>query len=546
VTATGNSSTAPTAPPARFWPRRLIVLLIVFLAAAAACAAGLVVLRAPLQFEEFTVESSAPIPIERIRLADRDSFRAHFLLLHGYGANRRHLRPLAEVLAAGGADVYLMDLPGRGDHAGPASPRPESGPRADMPTPHETAAALAVLHALEAGLSRETRSGSRDAVPRERLVLVGHSLGGGVAVDVARRTLPAATVSLAGLERPVQPGRPRHLLLITSRLEPPPLRRAADRMHRQSGTAASARREFFGTHSSLPSQSQVQQAILEWAVRTLGAKLETPPWLNEKLLALKFGGLIFLGLAFAPLATLAGFHLAQEPFGEVVSESRISSWSPAHLAGYALLAALATVSALSLVAWFGRPHPLFWLRLADGDYLASVMLLATLWLLPALRHLPWVRDPREVRANLLAALALAAFVLLTAGTWLTWTLFDLWPTTGRWLRMLALFPLLFPYALGEELLRRAFSKQRGKSALSALSAFLLWRLALLAAVVYGSLLLGTGEGMFLLLAGPLLLLSLIEYWLTETLYRALGSVYAAAAFKTLLLAWFFASFFPLR
>ena len=380
-------------------------------------------------------------------------------------------------------------------------------------------------------------------MPRERLVLVGHSLGGGVAVDVARRTLPAATVSLAGLERPVQPGRPRHLLLITSRLEPPPLRHAADQMHRQSRGPASARREVFGTHSTLPYLSNVQQAILEWTVRTLGARLETPGWLNEKLLALELGALLFLGLAFMPLAALAGFRLGQEPFGEVVSETRISNWSPPQLTGFALLGALASVSALSLVAWLLWPNPLAWLRLADGDYLASVMLLSTLWLLPALRHPPWVRDAREVRSNVLAAAGLAAFVIVVGGGFITWQLFDFWPTLGRWARALVLLLVLFPYSLGEELLRRTFSKQGGKSPLTP---FLLWRLALLAAIAYGSLLLGTGEGLLVLVSVPLLLLSLVEYWLTETVQRSLGSVYAAAAFKTLLIAWFFASFFPLR
>ncbi len=532
MTASSNSSTAPIAPPGRHWPGRLIALLAVFLGGAALCGAGLLYLQRPLEVEVFSVEAAAPIPVERVRLRDRDDFRAHFLLLHGYGGNRRQLRHLAQVLAAGGADVYSVDLPGRGDHTGPASLRPEQGLYAAMPTPRETEAALAVFHALE-----------RRGVPRERLVLAGHSLGGGVAVEVARRTLPAATVSLAGLERRVDPDRPRHLLLITSRLEPPSLRRAADQMHRQSGGPASARREFFGTHFSLPYQSNVQQAILEWAVRTLGARLETPPWLNEKLLALKLGALVFLGLAFLPLAALAGFRLGQEPFGEVVSETRISNWSPPQLAGFALLGALASVSALSLVAWLLWPNPLAWLRLADGDYLASVMLLSTLWLLPALRHPPWVRDAREVRSSLLAAAGLAAFVIVVGGGFLTWQLFDLWPTLGRWARALALLLVLFPYALGEELLRRTFSKQGGKSPLTP---FLLWRLALVTAIAYGALLLGSGEGLLVLASVPLLLLSLAEYWLTETTYRALGSVYAAAAFKALLLAWFFASFFPLR
>jgi hypothetical protein len=52
--------------------------------------------------------------------------------------------------------------------------------------------------------------------------------------------------------------------------------------------------------------------------------------------------------------------------------------------------------------------------------------------------------------------------------------------------------------------------------------------------------------MIVLHALPLFLLSLIEYYFAETLHRALGSAWACAGLKTLLLAWFFAAFFPLR
>jgi len=119
----------------------------------------------------------------------------------------------------------------------------------------------------------------------------------------------------------------------------------------------------------------------------------------------------------------------------------------------------------------------------------------------------------------------------------------LWPTAGRWLRFHPLLLLLFPYALGEELLQRAFSKHRDHSALTA---FVLWRLALLGAIACGILLLHSGQGMIVLHALPLFLLSLLEYYFAETLHRALHSAYACVVLKTLLLAWFFAAFFPLR
>ncbi len=507
----------------RPWP--LLGLLLAFFIGAAASIAGLVWLRQPLEIERFDVDGT---PVERVRLRAARPNAPQFLLLHGYAANRRQLLHLGQVLAAAGGDVYLVDLPGRGDSNALSSPYPPDGPQSDMATPNETRATLAVVHPLS----------------HDRLVVIGHSLGGGVAIDVARRLAPAATVSLAGLERPVQPGRPARLLLITARLEIPPLRDAADSMFAQAGRG-SARREFFCTHSTLPYSSGVQQAIVEWANRAVpGARLAIPAWLNEKLLALELAAAFFLVALFFPLAGLAGWWLAQEPLGEVVAESRISSWSPVHLGGYALLAGLASVSTLSLFDWLEWGVPLRFLNLADGDYLVSTMLLSTLWLLPALRLLPWVRDTRELRANLLVGVLLAAYVVAGAGGgFVTWQLFDLWPTSTRWLRFLPLLPLLFPFALGEELLRRTFSKHRGHSPLTA---FVLWRLALLASVAYDILLLGSGQGMIVLHALPLFLLSLLEYYFAETLYRSLHSACACAVLKTLLLAWFFAAFFPLR
>lgn len=533
MTASSDSSTAARPCPGR---GRQWLFLLFFLAGAAACWLGLAHLRARFVFESFRVGDANPIPVERVRLADRDSYPAHFLLLHGYHANRRQLLHLAEVLAAAGADVYVLDLPGRGDNAGAASLRPSGQPGSAMRTPRETAAALAVVRYIEHAFGVRT----------DRLVVVGHSMGGGVALELAREVNPAATVSLAGLERPVAPAKPRNLLLITATLEIPALRRAADRMYeraRQGGAAA--RLEFPATHASLPFHSPVERAIVAWTNRTLpGARLTIPPRFNRWLLALEWATLFFLSALFLPLAELAGRALDHAPFGEVVLETRFTLWSSLHLAGYALLAGGASVSAIRLLAWFGWPHPLSFLRLLDGDYLASVLLLATLWFLPVLRHRAWIRAGRETAASVGVALGLAAYLIVVGGGFLTWQLFDLWPTPGRWARMLLLLPILFPYALGEELLLRSVSKQaRGTTALST---FLVWRLALLAAVLYGVLALGSGEDMLVILALPLVVVSLAEYFFSAALYRVLGSVYADATLKALLLGWFIATVFPLR
>ncbi|MGH9861942.1 MAG: alpha/beta hydrolase [Candidatus Acidiferrales bacterium] len=528
--ATSDSSTEAKG---RSGPLLLLALVLMLAAGAAASWYALRQLRAPLVFETFAVEDKPPIPVERVRLGDRQDYPAHFLLLPGYIANRRQLLPLAEVLATAGGDVFVVDLPGRGDHTGSVSPPEPEGPRAGMPTPREMAAALVVARALE----------RRYGVTPERLVVVGHSMGGGAALDLARRLSPAAAISLSGLERPVGPGQPPNLLLITARFDFPPLRRAADRMYQRAHGGAQ-RREFLATHSDLPYHSSAQRAIVEWTSRALpGAGLSLPDEFNASRLALTGVTLLFLGALFFPLSALAGWALASEPFGEIQPETRLSSWQPLELGAYALLASGAAVSVLALLRWRDWPLPLGFLGLADGDYLASILLLLTLWLLPAWRHQPWVRSWPETRRKVAAALALALYVILVCGGFLTWQLFDLWPTGGRLLQILPLL-LLFPYALGEELLVRAYAKNAREE--RALSGFLIWRAAILAAIVYGALVLGSGAGMLVLMSFSLTVLTLVEALLTAALTYTLGSVYACAVFKSLYLAWLFATVFPLR
>jgi len=496
--------------------------------------AGLWHIRQPLQSETFYVDADPRIPVERVRLAGKNSFPVHFLLLHGYVANRRQLLHLAQVLAAAGGDVYLMDLPGRGDHGGLASPLPKEGPTAQLPTPLESEAALAIVHHLE----------RRFGVARERLVLVGHSTGGGVALDLARGLLPAATILLSGLERPVAPGLPPNLLLITARFDFPPLRRAADRMFERARTGGAGRRDFLAWHSSLPYHDAVQQAIVKWTERALpSAQLRPPPHFNLRLLVLEWSAVLLLGLLVWPLSRLAAWALAQEPLSEVVPESRLALWTPLQIAGFAFACGGIVIAALALFQWRDWPLPLAFLELGDGGYLASVFLFSIPSLLLVYRQLPWVRSPRESAAKTAAALVLAVYVVVVCGGFVTWQIFDLWPTSARLVRMLVLLIIFLPYSFGEELLVRAYSPLAADRELSGL---LLWRVSLLAAIAAGAAFLGSGAGLLVVMTLPLSVLTLAEHFFASTLRRALESVYAVAAFKAVCLAWLFATAFPLR
>jgi len=511
-----------------------LLWLSVLLAGAAAALAGLLHFRQPLQSETFFVEADPPVPVERVRLASRNSFPVHFLLLHGYVANRRQLLHLAQVLAASGGDVYVMDLPGRGDHRGRASPLPEDGPMAQLPTPLESEAALTVVHHLERRLG----------ITRERLVLIGHSTGGGVAVDVARRLLPAATVLLSSLERPVAPGLPPNLLIITARFDFPPLLRAAERMFEQAGSDSAGRREFLAWHSSLPYHDAVQQAILEWTTRALpGAALRIPPYLNLWLLGLEWAAVLLLASLVWPLGRLAAWALAQEPLGEVVPESRLALWMPPQLAGFAFACGGVVVAALALLRWQKWPLPLDFLRLGEGGYLATVFFLSIFGVLWVHRQLPWVRSPRESAARTAAALALALYVVAACGGFITWQIFDVWPSPGRLARLPVLLLLFLPYAFGEELLVRAYSPPAADRELSGL---LLWRAPLLAAIAAGAFFLGTGADLLAVMTLPLVALTVAEHYFASALRSSLESAYGVAVFRAVFLAWLFAAAFPLR
>ncbi len=511
-------------------------MLVVFLLGAGASWGGLWQVRNQFVFESFevAVPGDAPAPVDRVALSGRRSFPVSFLLLHGYIANRRQLLHLAQVLAASGAEVYVMDLPGRGDHAGGVSPRPEFGPTATLPTPRENQAAVAVV-----GHIRRTRS-----VPPWQMVLVGHSLGGGVALEVARSYRPLAVVSLAGLERPVRPGEPPNPLFITAHLEVAPLREAADRMHARAQPGRAERREFLAIHSTLPFHSLVQRALVDWTNRALARpRLELPPHLNTLLLALETLTMFFLAALFLSLSALMGWLVWPEPYSEVVPEARMTLWASVQLGGYGLLAGSSAVSLLALLAWAGVREPLRFLGLLDGDYLAAMLLVATVWLAPALRNRPWIRSGHETLRKVAAAAVLAACLLVPTALFLTWQLYDFWPTPRRALTALFVLPLAFVYSLAENLLVRTCARRQGATPFGVR---MVWRAPLLVAIAYGVLALGSGAVLLVLMAVPLALVSLLQHFFSEAVYRALSSVYACAVFDAVLLAWFLACVFPLR
>jgi pyruvate dehydrogenase E2 component (dihydrolipoamide acetyltransferase) len=97
------------------------------------------------------------------------------LLVHGYGGDRNSWLFLQEPLAAR-YRVYALDLPGHGTSAKDVGPGPEG------PGSGATAGSGGTL-----GVLADAVTGVLDALGAERAHLVGHSMGGAVALAVAAR-----------------------------------------------------------------------------------------------------------------------------------------------------------------------------------------------------------------------------------------------------------------------------------------------------------------------------------------------------------------------
>ena len=105
------------------------------------------------------------------------------LLVHGYGGDRNSWLFLQEPMAAR-YRVYALDLPGHGTSAKDVGPGPERPGSAGTGGSGSTLAVLA-----------DAVTGVLDALGAERAHLVGHSMGGAVALAVAARD-PARIASL--------------------------------------------------------------------------------------------------------------------------------------------------------------------------------------------------------------------------------------------------------------------------------------------------------------------------------------------------------------
>jgi pimeloyl-ACP methyl ester carboxylesterase len=456
------------------------------------------------------------------------------VVLHGLGANRRTMTYLGEDFAGHGFRTYLFDLPGHGDN-------------------QEAFTFARAEECADATLEFLTRAGQIDA---GNTILIGHSMGGAIATRMADRKPVAATIAISPAPMVLPRRMPSNLLVFVGGYDLWPMKREAKDMAAAAGGERTrpvdfAERRAFrvqmvphATHTSLIVNRTVARRAELWATEAvfpsagantekLTANLATDETFDRGGRSLEGSILGLLGLIFLfPATTLIVESIA------IPSHAESMPSHPQHL----LVVVEQAVCALVAVLILALDVPLRFIHLYDGDYLASLLLLAGALLLA----LNW----RYVGANfelsakaLLAASTLGFAAFLATGAWFSWQLGDLWMSAPRWLRFAALLPVGYIFSFAGEVALGPVGE--GRQRWWRFVTFLVMRLELWLACIFAYYELTSGRALLGVLVIGMAVFSALQRLATDALRLRTGSATAAAAFGAILAAWFIAAVFPL-
>ncbi|MBV8772605.1 MAG: alpha/beta fold hydrolase, partial [Deltaproteobacteria bacterium] len=286
------------------------------------------------------------------------------VLLHGYSADRASMSTLAHRLAQNGIAVISIEFAGHGMNR---NPFPTGF--TDRTLIMETRAAVDYARALP-------------LVDGSRLIVMGHSMGAGTALDYAQhdKSITGAVMISGGFDLH-GPERPRNALLIYAQNDPDFIRMLAREIAAKltgtgqielgkvygdikAGTAVEAIEVPGVDHIRIVFSDVATSEILNWCDRLFGVTPPTSPDMHDPRLAAQ---LIAFGL-FIVLLFFLGFGLgAIAP----MREPRMPIVAPGSLGLLGL--AFALIAALPLVSTY---VPAYFLALDTGDVLISWLSIA--------------------------------------------------------------------------------------------------------------------------------------------------------------------------
>jgi pimeloyl-ACP methyl ester carboxylesterase len=456
------------------------------------------------------------------------------ILIHGLSANRRLMMYLAEDFAGHGFQSYAIDLPGHGD-----SKDAFSFARAEN-------CATAAVEALT----------QAHAIDPQTTILVGHSMGGSIAIRMADRDPVAATIAIS--PGPTIPPKrmPTNLLVFSASADLSMLKQAARSLSDLAGGERAApddfaqRRAFelqmlpHSTHTSLISDRRVAHNSEQWAMQSLfpGVSPETTA-LNLDLATYETfgnGRRRLAGGALGFIGILLIFPLAVSLFAKIGGPT--SPEAPGLAPRVPMLLAEVALCAMMAVVLLGLGVPLKFLHLYTGAYLVS--LLAIVGVLLLILNFGFALEYASLKPlRLIAAAALGFATFLAIGGWMNWQLSDAWMNAPRWMRFAGILPFLWIYFFAEEVVLGPV--RTGGARAKRFGVFLLLRLEIFLACTLAYYTLASGQVLLVLLFVYLAIFSILQRLATDGLRARTGAAAASALFGAILGAWFVASLFPL-
>jgi pimeloyl-ACP methyl ester carboxylesterase len=427
------------------------------------------------------------------------SAQGYVVLFHGLAANRRIMSYLAQDLANQNLRVFAPDFPGHGRTPGPFSQQ-----RTD---------------ACGEALVKELIE--RRAIVPEQTILVGHSMGGAIAIRVSGRApvagviaispAPMRTAKLLSKEMLLFADNPplaKNSLLISGSNEPEQIRRIVQTMVTDAEDGTSAFMQIrHATHVSLLFDSAVLTEMRKWNKKLLGTDADVVRASHKPLWGFLSGtiGLILLCVPF--IEEIVG-GTEKEPTEEAVAISTTRILGQLLVAGD-YLASFALLEGAALLGW-------------------NAGALAKAW------NLSW--------RGILAAGIAAVIVVLLFASWFDYSFYEAWLTWPKWARMAPMILAFFPWLLAEEVFLGAYgTMSRARRVILTLA----FRSIAWGVIVAALFLLHTGEVLMILLAMYFVLVTLLQRLAMDVVRRETQSAAAAAVFGAILNAAFALAIFPL-
>lgn len=466
------------------------------------------------------------------------------LFIHGLSASKSAMMQMAVEMAQSGADCYLMDLPGHGASR-------------ERFTWEASRRAVQEISEWILQLPESNPNGS----PNIDFFLIGHSLGGGLAIEAAQEnTGVTGVIAISPAAVPVRRNSPPHLLILYGENDFPFVQRGAAYLFeattcvaihplndlRRWDTPGGSHRLVVlkqTEHSGSLFLPQAYREIKMWINRTTGnSALDFHAHSSPEARAVIKALLCIAALAawFPSFSLLSQVLLGQPSQDKASTEIPLTTAEPpdSPATGFQIYGAYAVFSFLTLIILKGF-NPWVRLHLLGGGFLCGFLSIIGValfvWKTPSVQALDLSR--RYVFCGLAGLLLLVLYPFEMISNHFA----NLELTFLRAWRFPIITLCTLPFFLWDEWVFRTFLKLEGNWHL--VIHFLSTRLILVASLMLGFFLLNNAQFLILLILPGLAIMSLLNWIGSGWVFSRTQSCAASALFSSLVTGWIFSAFF---